>query len=156
TVPATESNAFAGTAGFPSSMAVCRKAKQAANKNGHSPVAARGHWYRTSTAPMFGIHDFWLFVLSGLLLSVTPGPDTAYVVARSVQMGLRGGAAAVLGISTGCLVHVFGCSIGLSALLMASSAAFTLVKWLGAAYLCYIGATMLLSRKAERAEEIAT
>jgi threonine/homoserine/homoserine lactone efflux protein len=95
---------------------------------------------------MLGIHDFWLFIISGLLLNVTPGPDTAYIVGRSVQIGWRGGAAAALGIGTGCLVHVFGAAIGLSALLAASSAAFTVVKWAGAAYLCFIGVKMLLSR----------
>lgn len=94
---------------------------------------------------MLGIQDFWLFIFSGLLLNVTPGPDTAYIVGRSVQIGWRGGAAAALGIGTGCLVHVFGAAIGLSALLAASSAAFTLVKWAGAAYLCFMGVKMLLS-----------
>jgi threonine/homoserine/homoserine lactone efflux protein len=97
---------------------------------------------------MLGIQDFWLFILSGLLLNVTPGPDTAYIVGRSVQIGWRGGAAAALGIGTGCLVHVFGAAIGLSALLAASSAAFTLVKWAGAAYLCFMGVKMLLSHAA--------
>jgi threonine/homoserine/homoserine lactone efflux protein len=95
---------------------------------------------------MLGVHDLWLFIFSGLLLNVTPGPDTAYIVGRSVQLGWRGGAAAALGISTGCLVHVFAAAIGLSALLMASSTLFTLVKWAGAAYLCVLGITMLLSR----------
>jgi hypothetical protein len=66
------------------------------------------------------------FVLSGLLLNITPGPDTAYIIGRSIQFGWRGGAAAALGISTGCLVHISCAAIGLSALLMASSAAFTL------------------------------
>lgn len=95
---------------------------------------------------MLGIHDFWLFFVSALLLNVTPGPDTAYVVARSVQTGWRGGVAATFGISTGCLVHVFGGALGLSALLAASAMAFTVVKWLGAAYLIYLGIVMLLSR----------
>jgi threonine/homoserine/homoserine lactone efflux protein len=95
---------------------------------------------------MLGIHDFWLFIISGLLLNITPGPDTAYIVGRSVQLGWRGGAVAALGIGTGCLLHVFAAAIGLSALLMASSAAFTLVKWVGAAYLCYMGVQMLLAR----------
>jgi threonine/homoserine/homoserine lactone efflux protein len=102
---------------------------------------------------MLGIHDLWLFIASGLLLNVTPGPDTAYIVGRSVQMGWRSGAAAALGISTGCLVHVVGAAVGLSALLAASSAAFMTVKWLGAAYLAYIGVTMLLSRQRPQAEE---
>ncbi len=95
---------------------------------------------------MLGIHELWLFVISGVLLNISPGPDTAYIVGRSVQMGWRGGAAAALGISCGCLVHVFGAAIGLSALLMASSAAFAAIKWAGAAYLCFIGVTMMLSR----------
>src|SRR4030081_367045 len=94
---------------------------------------------------MLGIHEFWLFIISGLLLNVTPGPDTAYIVGRSVQLGWRGGAAAVLGIEVGSLVHVFAAAIGLSALLAASSAAFTLVKWAGAAYLCFMGVTMWLA-----------
>jgi len=101
---------------------------------------------------MLGIHDLWLFVLSGLVLNVTPGPDTAYIVGRSAQLGWRGGAAAALGISAGCLVHVFGCAIGLSALLATSAAAFTAVKWLGAAYLCFIGIRMLLARESAPAD----
>ena len=95
---------------------------------------------------MLGIHEFWLFIISDLLLNVTPGPDTAYIIGRSVQMGWRGGAAAALGICTGCLVHVFAAALGLSALLAASSAGFTAVKWAGAAYLCFIGIQLLLSR----------
>jgi threonine/homoserine/homoserine lactone efflux protein len=94
---------------------------------------------------MLGIHELWLFVISGLLLNITPGPDTAYVVGRSVQLGWRGGAAAALGISCGCLIHVFAAAIGLSALLAASSVAFTAVKWIGAAYLCYMGVRMLMT-----------
>jgi threonine/homoserine/homoserine lactone efflux protein len=95
---------------------------------------------------MFGIHEIWLFIASGLLLNVTPGPDTAYIVGRSIQLGWRGGVVAVLGIEAGCLLHVFAAAIGLSALLAASSAAFNLVKWAGAAYLCFIGVKMLLAR----------
>jgi threonine/homoserine/homoserine lactone efflux protein len=63
--------------------------------------------------------------------------------------------AAALGIGAGCLVHVFGAAIGLSALLAASSAAFTLVKWVGAAYLCFMGVRMLLSRPPAPASEVA-
>lgn len=96
---------------------------------------------------MLGIHEFWLFILSGLLLNITPGPDTAYILGRSIQLGWRGGAAAALGISAGCLVHVFGAAIGLSALLMASSSAFALLKLAGAGYLLFIGIQMLLSRR---------
>lgn len=95
---------------------------------------------------MLGIHELWLFILSGLLLNITPGPDTAYILGRTIQLGWRGGAAAAIGISCGCLVHVLGAAIGLSALLMASSTAFLVVKLIGAAYLVLTGLQMLLSR----------
>jgi threonine/homoserine/homoserine lactone efflux protein len=102
---------------------------------------------------MLGLHDLWLFIVSGLLLNITPGPDTAYIVGRSVQFGWRGGAMATFGVCSGCLVHVFAAAIGLSALLMASSTAFTAIKLAGAAYLCFIGLTMLLSRASATSDE---
>ncbi len=105
---------------------------------------------------MLGIHSLGLFVLSGVLLNITPGPDTAYIVGRSVQIGWRGGVAAALGISAGCLVHVFAAAIGLSALLAASSVAFTAVKWIGAAYLVYTGIRMLLASAASPAADTVT
>jgi threonine/homoserine/homoserine lactone efflux protein len=101
---------------------------------------------------LLGIHDLWLFIVSGLVFTITPGPDIAYIAMRSLQVGWRGGAAATVGISSGCLVHVIACALGLSALLAASSAAFAIVKWVGAAYLCYVGITMLLSRPSASAE----
>jgi threonine/homoserine/homoserine lactone efflux protein len=101
---------------------------------------------------MLGINELGLFILSGLLLNVTPGPDTAYIIGRSIQLGWRGGAAAALGISCGCLVHVFGAAIGLSALLMTSAAAFAVLKLVGAAYLLFTGVQMLLSRPVPVAE----
>jgi len=109
---------------------------------------------------MLGIQDIALFIGAGLLLNITPGPDMAYIVGRSMQLGWRGGAAAALGIGAGCLVHIVAASIGLSALLAASSRAFTLVKYAGAAYLCFVGVQMLLSRHrldaARSSEQIAT
>jgi len=101
---------------------------------------------------LLGINQLWLFILSGLLLNVTPGPDTAYIIGRSLQLGWRGGAAAAIGISCGCLVHVLGAAIGLSALLMTSAAAFTVLKLVGAAYLLITGVQMLLSRPAAVAD----
>ncbi|MCW5702586.1 MAG: LysE family translocator [Bradyrhizobium sp.] len=95
---------------------------------------------------MLGIQELWLFILSGLLLNITPGPDTAYIIGRSIQLGWRGGAAAAIGISAGCIVHVLAAAIGLSALLMASSTAFAVLKLAGAAYLLFTGVRMLLSR----------
>jgi threonine/homoserine/homoserine lactone efflux protein len=93
-----------------------------------------------------GIQDIALFVAAGLLLNMTPGPDTAYIVGRSVQLGWRGGAAAALGIGAGCLVHIIAAAVGLSAVLAASSTAFVVVKYTGAAYLCYAGLRMLFVR----------
>jgi threonine/homoserine/homoserine lactone efflux protein len=101
---------------------------------------------------MFGIHDFGLFIVSGLLLNIAPGPDIAYIAGRSVQLGWRGGVTAAFGVATGCLTHVFAVAVGLSALLVASATAFTAVKWLGAIYLCYIGLTMLFSRQTKSSE----
>ena len=95
---------------------------------------------------MFGTHDLWLFVVSGLLLNVTPGPDTLYIVGRSTAQGFRAGAMAAFGIAGGCFVHIAAAAIGLSALLAASAAAFTAVKFVGAAYLVYVGVTMLRER----------
>jgi len=95
---------------------------------------------------MLGIHDLWLFIVSGLLLNITPGPDNAYITGRSLQMGWRGGAVAAIGIGCGCLVHVVATAVGLSALLAASAVAFTAIKLIGGAYLCYLGLRMLLAR----------
>jgi threonine/homoserine/homoserine lactone efflux protein len=94
---------------------------------------------------MLGIHDFWIFVLAGLALNVTPGPDIAYIVARSAQLGWRGGATAALAVSAGCLVHIAAAALGVSALLAASALAFATFKWIGAAYLVYLGIRMLLA-----------
>lgn len=95
---------------------------------------------------MFGIQDLALFMVAGWILIITPGPDTAYIIGRGVQLGWRGGFAAAVGIASGCLVHVFGAALGLSAIIATSSMAFTVVKLAGAAYLIYIGVKMLLSR----------
>jgi threonine/homoserine/homoserine lactone efflux protein len=95
---------------------------------------------------VFGTHDLWLFVLSGLLLNITPGPDTLYIVGRSSTQGWRAGAFAALGVGTGALVHVCAAALGLSALLAASATAFTAVKIVGAAYLVYVGISLLRSK----------
>ncbi|GGP24019.1 LysE family translocator [Silvimonas iriomotensis] len=103
---------------------------------------------------MSGIHSLTLFVLSGLLLNIAPGPDSFYIVTRSVTQGFRAGSAAALGIGAGTMVHIFAAAFGLSAVLATSAAAFTVVKLIGAAYLLYVGVGMLRSRsnKAATAE----
>lgn len=94
---------------------------------------------------MTGIHDLALFVLAGLLLNLTPGPDLAYIAARSAAGGLRDGVAAVAGITAGCLVHTVAAALGLSALLATSALAFDVVKWCGAAYLVYAGVRLVVA-----------
>jgi threonine/homoserine/homoserine lactone efflux protein len=94
---------------------------------------------------MFGTHDLWLFVLSGLLLNITPGPDTLYIVGRSSTQGWRAGAIAALSIGVGTMVHIAAAALGLSAILAASAAAFTVVKMVGAAYLLYVGFSLIRS-----------
>jgi threonine/homoserine/homoserine lactone efflux protein len=94
---------------------------------------------------MLGIQEFWLFVVAGLLLNVTPGPDMAFIVGRSTQYGTRAGVAAALGIGAGCFVHIAAAAAGVSALLAASELAFQILKWVGAAYLVYLGLHMLLA-----------
>jgi threonine/homoserine/homoserine lactone efflux protein len=94
---------------------------------------------------MFGIHDFALFVAAGLLLNITPGPDLLYVVGRSTAQGARAGVAAALGIGAGCFVHIAAAALGLSAILATSAMAFSIVKAIGAAYLVYVGLSLLWS-----------
>src|SRR3979409_1701423 len=102
-----------------------------------------------------GIHELWLFILSGLLLNITPGPDTAYIIGRSIQLGWRGGAAAAIGISCGCLGHVFGAGIRPGRRVRSPSAAFVVVRLTGAAYLLFAGVQMLLSRPRPMADMTA-
>jgi RhtB (resistance to homoserine/threonine) family protein len=98
---------------------------------------------------MFGLQDLTLFILSGLLLNMAPGPDSVLIMTRSATQGWRAGSAAALGIAAGTCVHVLAAALGLSALLATSAWAFTLIKYLGAAYLIYLGLTLLLQRRAQ-------
>lgn len=90
-----------------------------------------------------GIHSLGLFVISGLLLNITPGPDSILIMMRSATQGWRAGSAAALGIGSGTMIHVVAAALGLSALLSHSALAFNFIKYLGAAYLFYLGLSML-------------
>jgi threonine/homoserine/homoserine lactone efflux protein len=90
-----------------------------------------------------GVHDLPLFVAAGLLLNITPGADLALIGARSAAQGFRSGAAAALGVGAGCFVHVAAAALGLSALIAGSAAAFTVLRWVGAAYLVWLGIGLL-------------
>lgn len=89
-------------------------------------------------------HLLW-FIAAGWLLNLTPGPDVLYIVSNALRQGARAGVVAGLGITTGCFVHIGAAAVGVSALLAASATAFTLLKWLGAGYLLWVGVRMLFS-----------
>lgn len=95
---------------------------------------------------MLGTQHLALFVVSGILLNLTPGQDTFYIVGRSVAQGRRAGMLSVLGIVTGSAVHTMAAAFGLSAIIATSANAFLAVKWVGAAYLGYLGVKMLVDR----------
>jgi threonine/homoserine/homoserine lactone efflux protein len=95
---------------------------------------------------MFGTEHLGLFILTGLLLNITPGQDTLYIVGRSMSQGRRAGVLSVLGISSGSVIHTLAAAFGLSAILATSAQAFLIVKLAGAAYLTYLGVRMILER----------
>ena len=104
-----------------------------------------------------GIDNLGLFVAAGILLNLTPGPDVLFIVTHALKNGWRTGAVAALGITAGCFVHIVAAALGVSALMAASSTAFMLLKWLGAAYLVYVGWTLLgLGKPRNTPELVAT
>jgi threonine/homoserine/homoserine lactone efflux protein len=86
---------------------------------------------------MFGIHNFPLFLASGVLLNLTPGPDTAYILGRSIEQGRAAGIASAFGIMIGSLFHTCAAALGLSAILATSAVAFGAIKLIGGAYLIF-------------------
>lgn len=84
-------------------------------------------------------HDLVLFATAAIVLLLIPGPAVLYIVARSVDQGRLAGLASSTGIAVGTLVHVLAASLGLSALLVSSATAYSIVKYAGAAYLFYLG-----------------
>lgn len=91
---------------------------------------------------------FAVFLTAAVILALTPGPGIFYVLARSLQGGRRVGLASALGTALGGLVHVVAAALGLSAILATSALAFSVVKYVGAAYLLYLGIRTLLQREA--------
>ncbi len=104
---------------------------------------------------MFGIHDLPLFIISGLLFNMMPGPDSLLIMTRSATQGWRAGVAATLGIGTGIMVHVLAAAVGLSAILATSATAFTVVKYVGAAYILWMAFGLLRSKRAVPGEALA-
>jgi threonine/homoserine/homoserine lactone efflux protein len=87
-----------------------------------------------------------LFVVASLLLLLTPGPAVLFIVARSIQQGRTAGLVSVVGIHLGTIVHITAAAVGLSALLVSSALAFAIIKYLGAAYLIWMGIRTLMAK----------
>jgi threonine/homoserine/homoserine lactone efflux protein len=102
---------------------------------------------------MIPLSSLVVFLLAALGLLLIPGPAVLYIVTRSVAQGRKAGLASVLGIELAGLCHSVAAAFGLSAILLASSLAFNVVKYLGAAYLVYLGIRTILSRKASAAAD---
>ncbi len=102
---------------------------------------------------MPGIHDLTLFLVSVILLNLTPGPDSLLVMSRTATQGMKGGVQASIGVTLGSFVHVLAATFGLSVIIANSATAFTVIKLLGAAYLIYMGITALLAKPANNASQ---
>ena len=94
------------------------------------------------------LDNFLVFALASLMLNITPGNDMLYVASRSTGQGIRAGLFSALGIAGGCLVHITGAVVGLSAIIARSAVAFDVIKYLGAAYLIYLGTRSVLKKGA--------
>ena len=94
---------------------------------------------------MISIDNLLLFISAGLLLNITPGPDMIYIATRSSAQGKKAGVLSALGIGAGAILHLIAAAFGLSAILMYSAEAYQIIKWVGAAYLIYLGIKTILS-----------
>src|SRR6202171_1193035 len=94
---------------------------------------------------------FLLFLTAALLLAIAPGPGMLYVLARSLAGGKREGVLSALGTFFGGMIHVFAAALGISIVLAKSALAFATVKYMGAAYLCFLGVRMILDARKEPA-----
>src|ERR1051325_5702664 len=95
---------------------------------------------------MTGIIHFHTFLVAGILLNLTPGNDTIFILTKSIAGGRKAGIMSVLGIATGSLVHTTLAALGLSLIIANSILIFTIVKYAGAAYLLYLGYKMITDR----------
>ena len=100
------------------------------------------------------LQQLLLFIAAGWLLNLTPGPDVLYIVTHSLRSGAKAGVVAGLGITAGCFVHVFAAALGVGALLATSATAFAALKWLGAAYLLWVGFRLLASKAPDAAPDL--
>ena len=98
---------------------------------------------------MFSETRFFLFLTAAVLLAIAPGPGMLYVLARSLAGGKREGVLSAFGTFLGGMVHVFAAALGISIILARSAAVFATVKYVGAAYLCFLGVRMILDARRE-------
>ena len=95
---------------------------------------------------MIGINHFEIFLLAGILLNLTPGNDTIFILSRSIAQGKNSGVISALGIGTGSIIHTFFAALGLSIIISQSIFVFNIIKYAGAAYLVYLGIKMFLDQ----------
>jgi threonine/homoserine/homoserine lactone efflux protein len=96
---------------------------------------------------MISLNDFLLFAFASLILNITPGNDMLYVATRSTSQGVKAGIVSALGIAGGCIVHLLAAVVGLSAIIANSAIAFDIIKYVGAAYLVFLGIRSFLSKQ---------
>lgn len=96
---------------------------------------------------MFGIENYLGFIAAGIILNLTPGADTMFILTKSISQGRKAGIYSVFGITTGALIHTILASLGLSVILAKSATAFAVVKYLGVAYLIFLGIKMIIDKK---------
>ena len=94
-----------------------------------------------------GLHNLILFMGASIVMLVIPGPAVLFIVARGISQGRLAAFASVLGVALGSLVHVVAAVVGLSALMTSSVLAFSIIKYVGAAYLIYLGVMTLLNKR---------
>ncbi len=94
----------------------------------------------------YSLTHWMTFFAAAVLLNISPGPDMAFILSQTARKGMRSGFAAMFGIWSGAFIHVVFAALGLSAILATSALAFAAVKWVGAAYLVWLGIQALLSR----------
>jgi threonine/homoserine/homoserine lactone efflux protein len=97
---------------------------------------------------------FLTFLVAALALNFAPGPDMLYVIGRSVGQGRKAGVVSALGIFAGCWAHILAAAVGIAALLRSSPMAFNVVRYLGAAYLLYLGVKMIVQRSRLEAQQL--
>ena len=105
---------------------------------------------------MFGAAKFYLFLTAAILLAIAPGPGMLYVLARSLAGGKREGVLSAFGTFVGGMVHVFAAALGVSIILAKSAVAFATVKYVGAAYLGFLGVRMILNARRQKASRVST